>query len=404
MKTKQKPTGPRPEAQFKIMSGALKAFTRKDAEGKERRYLSCTASSSIKDLHEDEFTPSCVEAMAGTAAKKNMTIFLNHSYKVPEDVFGSTTMSKSLVRLGEDGLPYTDMDLEIVLNETNPRAVQTYDAIEQEGVKLGVSIGALIKAWHPRDPNDTWGWDGMVIEEVDLLEASIVGIPANPRSWVQNAVKSLKEAVKAAPEEDEDEGPDTQKLLDMIGSTESVKDAEETIDPAPITDDENSGDPESAAEGETSVMEKAAAKCPECGEAGCKNPAHKSAEPTSDPQPTSDGAASADATEVPETTESAPTDGAVVLSSTPVQDAFDLLIKGYQTKLAEQREQLTTVTTERDEALEALKTAMAIIDKIASLPLGRKTSFREATTTFKDRYGGVYGDDFLKFLERTDES
>lgn len=379
-----KPTGPRPEAQFKIMSGALKAFTRKDAEGKPRRYLSCTASSSIKDLHEDEFTPDCVVKMADTAAAKNMTIFLNHSYRVPEDVFGSTTLSKSVLRTGDDGLPYTDLDLEIQLNETNERARMTYDSV-QEGVKLGVSIGALIKQWHPRDPNDTWGWDGMIIEDVELLEASIVGIPANPRSWVSSAVKSLHEAVKSSTEmEETDETPQLlQMITDAASPVTETKDADEDIDPEPITDDENSGDPEGAAEGEKSEMEKGA---------------------TSDEQPPSDGAANAETTEVVEITESAPAEGAVVLSTGAVEEALDLVIRGYKMEIQRQQTQLTQATQERDEALEALKTAMAIIDKIASLPLGRKTSFREATTTFKDRFGGVYGDDFLKFLERTDET
>lgn len=361
------------------MSGALKAFVRKDAEGNDRRYLSCTASSSIKDLHEDEFTPECVQKMATSALQKQMTIFLNHQYKVPEDVFGSTTASKSVVRLDADGSPVTDMDLEMLLNETNPRAVQTYDAVEG-GVKLGVSVGALIRNWHPRDPNDTWGWDGMVIDDVELLEASIVGIPANPRSWVQNAVKSLRDAVKAA--SDEDDEPDAAKLLGQMveeGAQLAAKaDEDEVIDPDPISDDEKDGDPEAALEGEGDTNKEAPVA-------------------TDDQQPPSDGAANGE--EVIETTTSAPITDAD--SNEAALKGLDVLVAGYKDKLASLQGQLTTVTKERDQALEALKTAMTIVDQIASLPLGRKTAFREATSTLKERFGGVYDDAFLKFLERT---
>jgi phage head maturation protease len=368
------------------MSGALKAFVRKDAEGNDRRYLSCTASSSIKDLHDDEFTPECVEKMATSALQKQMTIFLNHQYKVPEDVFGSTTASKSIVRLDADGTPVTDMDLEMLLNETNPRAVSTYDAVEA-GVKLGVSVGALIRNWHPRDPNDTWGWDGMVIDDVELLEASIVGIPANPRSWVQNAVKSLRDAVKAANDEDDDPETVGTKLLTqmvedgalLIQEGAAVKDADEVLDPDPISDDEKDGDPEAALEGEGDTNKEA----PEAT--------------TDDQQPPSDGAANGE--EVSETTLSAPATDAV--TNDAALKGLDVLVAGYKEKLAALQGQLTTVTQERDQALEALKTAMTIVDQIASLPLGRKTAFREATSTLKERFGGVYDDAFLKFLERT---
>jgi hypothetical protein len=294
------------------------------------------------------------------------------------------------------------MDLEVLLNETNPRAVQTYDAVEA-GVKLGVSIGALIKDWHPRDPKDTWGWDGMVINDVELLEASIVGIPANPRSWVTNAVKSLQAAVKAATEEaDEAEAHAAEVIAALAASTkEADGDTDDTIDPDPITDDESEGDPEEALEGENEAMEtEKAAKCPDCGEAGCKNPAHKSVDP-SDEQPPSDGAAEEKQGE--ETTKDAPAQTAVVVSSASVEDAIDLLVRGYQAEIAKLSAQLSQATQERDQALEALKTATQIVDKIASLPIGRKTAFAQATTTFKDRFGGVYDDDFLKFLERTPE-
>src|SRR6185295_18559592 len=180
---------------FKMYSGALKAFEREDG----RKMLSCTASSSVEDLHGDTMTASCVQDMAPQAKRKSMVIFLNHSYDVPEDVFGYVADARVVSRATDtDGSAIFDLDLDIVLNEANDRAIATYAAIKDQGVKLGVSIGALITDWKLKDEKAGW-WGGLIIEGVNLLEASIVGIPANPRSWVQNAVRALKSILPAGP-------------------------------------------------------------------------------------------------------------------------------------------------------------------------------------------------------------
>jgi len=378
--------------QFKIMSGALKSFTRKDADGTPRRYLSCTASSSIKDMHEDEFTPDCVTRMADSAMSKNMTIFLNHQYKVPEDVFGSTTSSRSVVRMGVDG-PVTDMDLEVMLNETNPRAVATYDAIES-GVKLGVSIGALIKSWRARDPKDKWAEEGMIIDDVELLEASIVGIPANPRSWVQNAVKAIKTFSDATPEDEAQK-----ELLEMLDHV----DEEKSVDQMGPTADEDDTD------------EATKAGCPDCGggkdspkgSCDCDYHHHKDAEPVIEKEiatepPVSDEAPQVEKAEEP-ATESDPDLDAGLASNDVALKSLDVLVRSYTDRIVTLEKKLSQVTKERDEAQQGLQIASEIIDKIASLPLGRKTSFQHQVSEFRTRLNGVYDDEFLKFLERTTE-
>lgn len=393
-------SNPGNQPQFKIMSGALKAFTRKDAEGNQRRFLSCTASSSIKDLHDDEFTPECVSKMADSALSKSMTIFLNHQYKVPEDVFGSTTNSRSVVRMGMEG-PITDMDLEVMLNETNPRAVATYDAIES-GVKLGVSIGAIVKSWHSRDPKDKWGETGMVIDDVELLEASIVGIPANPRSWVQNAIK----AIKSVPADGEDAvaqytAPEDQSIAMSNQQEEGEQDVLDLLDNVinEKSADTVGGDP---TEDDTDEVTKAG--CPECGGAagspkdGCdcnyhrKNDASEKSAADTDPdeEPTEPEVTSSDKDA------GLPDDGVALKS-------LDILIRTYTDQIAVLEKQLSLVTKERDDANQGLLIATDIIDKIASLPLGRKTSFQRTVGEFKARLSGVYDDEFIKFLERNHE-
>src|SRR4051812_17772127 len=174
---------------FKIFSNALKAFE-KEVDGTQRKFLSCTASSTVEDLHGDRMTAECVQGMAPQAKSKAMNIFLNHSYKVPEDVFGKTVDSKIVARSGDGGVQVWDLDLEIMLNEANQRAIDTYAAIKDQGMKLGVSIGAMIEDYAFID-EEAGFWGGLEIKEVDLLEASIVGIPANQRSWVVNGLVAL---------------------------------------------------------------------------------------------------------------------------------------------------------------------------------------------------------------------
>src|SRR5262245_35348088 len=185
---------------FKIFSGVLKAIE-KDVNGEMRKFLRCTASSTVMDLHGDRMTDECVMDMAPQAKTKGMTIFLNHSYKWPEDVFGKTTDATIVSRSNDaDGRPIYDLDLEIQLNEANERAINSYAAIKDQGIKAGVSIGAMIEDWEYID-EEAGFWGGLEIKKVDLLEASVVGIPANQRSWVVNGIEALgapKEIVRKA--------------------------------------------------------------------------------------------------------------------------------------------------------------------------------------------------------------
>src|SRR3990172_11683016 len=123
-----------------------------------------------------------------------VTIFLNHSYNVPEDVGGSVERALIKTRGTDHDLnPNKDLEVDIVVNDTNPRAVETWKAIDK-GTKLGLSIGAMIpEGGAKRQKNGSF-----IIEHDDLLETSLVGIPANPRSWVDYAAKALRLREKAS--------------------------------------------------------------------------------------------------------------------------------------------------------------------------------------------------------------
>jgi HK97 family phage prohead protease len=170
---------PTPKTTFKIFAPLLKTSIGPD--GKKR--LHGVASSTIKDRHGDTMSVSALADMERTAAQ-NMTIFLNHSYDVPEDVAGS--VERAGITRSEQDPDIHDLAIDVTVNESNERAVKAWEAIDG-GTKLGLSIGAMIP-----DGGATREKSGAyTIDHVELLETSLVGVPANPRSWVEYAVKAL---------------------------------------------------------------------------------------------------------------------------------------------------------------------------------------------------------------------
>lgn len=353
-----------------------------------RQILHCTASSTVEDLHGDTMTDECVRDMASQAKSKAMTIFLNHRYNVPEDVFGVTTDSAVTSRAQEkDGVPVWDMDLDIDLAGTNPRVPQTYSLIATDKVKLGVSIGAMIEEYDFKD-KEAGFWGGLIIKKVNLLEASIVGIPANQRSWVQNAVRAVKAAIKTSASEDDMDEKNEQPPVTLEASraalqagaapTNEPKTAESTPPATPETPD-----PQAKPEASTEVTPTPEATGTGDGSAA----AESSGEPSAQAQPTETASATATAKSAPLSSE-----GASLIEATAT--ALEAAVNDLRTKDAEiaslngQVKQLTGRLAAAEKVAEA---ASELIERMATTPLGRKTVIRESVSDFKDVLTRVYG-------------
>ncbi len=369
-------------ADFRIFTGLLK--TSKGADGRMR--LHGVASSTTRDLHGDVMTPSAIEDMQN-AANNNLTIYLNHSYEVPEDVAGSVERAHSkIVGVDHEGNPNVDLLLDIVVNDANPRAIQAFEAIDR-GTKLGLSIGATI----PEGGAKRTKGGAYVIDHVNLLETSIVGIPANPRSWVEYAAKSLRS--KEAP-------------VLTIGDITSVT--------------SNSTYPREAWEIaiEPSVTESVE---PDVTDATVtvETPFANVTVNTSD-EPASQEAESAPETEVLD--ETADGDDAALGDSTTrsadisqsLTESLDLALQSTR-ELVEVRAQLLEAQTarsvaerERDAARterdRVLAETLQILNRVANAPLMRRAVVRTAKQDFRARLEGVYSDELLKMLERNDNA
>lgn len=201
---------------FKFYTNTLKTI--KEADG--TRYIIGVASSTGLDRDEDRMSEAALHTMKSTA-EANLTLFTNHEYKVPDDLFGSCVEATIKARKdeepivlkqekdGKDVLVTTFMpqDLEVkvkvVSDAVNPKAGQIYRAIE-EGVNLGFSIGGAVKKFlQVKDAaTDTLH---TLIDAIDLYEISLVGIPANADAMNVAISKSISgEEVKEATEEDVD--------------------------------------------------------------------------------------------------------------------------------------------------------------------------------------------------------
>lgn len=174
-----------PEIRFSLLSREGEFITAEvNTQGK--KIFRGIASSTTRDLHGDVITKSGLDDMERTAV--GLTIFLNHSYEVPEDVGGTCT--KAIVKqkgVDQDGEPNWILDVESEVEEENERALKSWRMIKN-GRKLGISIGAMIpKGGAIRQKDGSY-----IIEHIQLLEYSIVGIPANPKSWVEYAASALR--------------------------------------------------------------------------------------------------------------------------------------------------------------------------------------------------------------------
>lgn len=408
------------ETKFNIYSGLLKAY---ESDGKKR--FRATASSSVRDRHGDIIRPTALRRMEQEA--QGMTLFLNHNYNVPEDVMGTTDKATLFERgIDGEGNPIYDLDIEGVVLESNPRAMQAWDALNS-GVKLGMSIGAMIPAEGATRDKKAGTLD---ITDIQLLEASIVGIPANPRSWVQYAVKSYRAAEVMETAGVERTGPVT-----YVVETPQTIVANSAITFIPDEDDL----PVTEETGELDV--ETAYSCPECGGSktghkdGCSHAA-KDAEPdmtasepditdattrvtvtvnTDDPAPgtgssgpgNASGLMDEDRADAPtEADNAALGDTATrevepdIETSLDESDIFRALNEELLKAIRTLKVRNVELTKERDEALAKLATATEIISRIENLPLGRKTAFAAATNEFREKFGGVYDEEFLKFMEK----
>lgn len=404
--------------------------------GDGKRRLSGVASSTIQDRHGDTMTRSALEDML-EQSNRGLTIFLNHEYRVPEDVAGTVERAHMKQASGD----IHDLTVDIVINEQNPRAVQTWEAINA-GALLGLSIGAMIPDGGAKVDRKTGSY---TIEHVDLLETSIVSLPANPRSWVEYATKALRKAELT-------EAAAPVRLLQPLTWTQasgqnvtlSTTIAAE-LDPELAETEEVVSDTEPAEEpleveapalSTEALLDLAdAVGTPDITDATVTvetpfanitvDTGRKDKDPSATSSDTQEAPPSAPETE--SASVEAPPAWMGVPGNPPVQQDLDLesvvttslgqsaqLIASLSRELSDIRAALTTETNartvaerERDAAsadlTKVLKETKTLLDKLAATPAGRRTTYHEAVGRY-EAIKAVYGDEITDQLARSTPS
>jgi hypothetical protein len=341
---------------FLIVTKALAGGV--DPSGKRR--FKATASSTIVDRKGDEIQLPALQKMA-EQFRQGVTIFMDHD-RSTGSAYGLSDGAEIVQRgLDESGVPVWDLDITGVVNTPNPRAVQLADSIDGGFVKLGASVTAFVRK-HLRNKVG-----GMSISDVDVIEASIVGVPENQRSWATKAALAVKSFYKNEEDEPVDQ-PETP--VDTAGN-EVPDDA--GAEPVAVTSDpevEKSLDPSIGAP----TVDATVASTPDV---------QASAEESDDTSETPSGetpASTSDEDADPPIAEKAYEPGDVaelvghvsnLVSRIGAQEALliekDAKIAELETKVARYEVEAGTITKEVDAAKE-------VIEKVLHMPLRSQTA------------------------------
>jgi hypothetical protein len=184
--------GPLVTPDFKIHTSAM------EIDPEQGNIVRMIGSSTERDLHGDTMAISALSDMA--TVEPGLTIWLNHSYDVPNDLFGSLMESPRLEL--QNGI--ADIHIKSDVEMDNPAAAQTLKLVKNNR-KLGCSIGCMVLECEIDEENDdghSW-YPPLIITHVQTLEWSVVGIPANQRCWVEMAAKGLFERLASQDRGDE---------------------------------------------------------------------------------------------------------------------------------------------------------------------------------------------------------
>lgn len=192
-------------------------------------YVEVIASSDQEDLVGDIMSDKALKAMEHGFVGK--TVFMNHRTNVPDDVFGSIVSSELQKSNGVQLLV-----LNIVVEKENEAAMKTWRMISGGRTKLGTSVTVLVKSSKPNPSRK----GGIIIDDVETIEHSIVGVPCNRESLTISA--TAKKALELYQPEADEPIMQTEKSTDALPETETavdgvqvpVESADEAVNAAPV--------------------------------------------------------------------------------------------------------------------------------------------------------------------------
>lgn len=156
------------------------------SDKQQQNIVHMIGSSTQRDLEGDQMSLKALNDM--TKAPSNLTVWLNHDYTLPDSIFGSVVGTPKIVH--QEGV--ADLHLAVSVEMENPAAARVKRYIDN-GRRLGCSIGCMVTEFEVPDDagEEDWYKNPIIIHGVQVVEYSVVGIPANQRSWVENAIRGV---------------------------------------------------------------------------------------------------------------------------------------------------------------------------------------------------------------------
>ena len=189
---------------FKSISGDIAIRSGGDSAARPSVWAT-HSSTNTQDMHGTWWAPSALKRMLDES--RGLTVFRNHKYDVPDDVFGTITDGLLVSRTTPQGTTHIDLDMCTQVETENYQAQKTYRMINN-GTRLGQSVGVLLLGWEWQDADGRCIGDvqssysgidphdredaRLTITDLAMIESSVVGIPSNRRSWQHRAIDSLQ--------------------------------------------------------------------------------------------------------------------------------------------------------------------------------------------------------------------
>lgn len=217
-------------------------------------FVEAVASSDQEDLVGDIMTQKALQEMkVGFIGK---TVFMNHRTSVPDDVFGAVIEAQIIKQNGAQLLIF-----KIIVEKENEAAMKTWRYINGGRVKLGTSVTVLVNKSTP-NPNRK---GGILIDSVETIEHSIVGVPCNREANTIAATASKALELSQLLNHEADEAPMKTEQKSADEAPETVETATEESSEAVSTEETSADEAEQApveeapAEPETPAEEAAPA-------------------------------------------------------------------------------------------------------------------------------------------------
>lgn len=174
----------------------------REVDGESRELLRVPISSTRPDRENDEFSRDALEAMADQIRDEQPMVFDNHGLAggfmdaIPYDA-RETIGAQVDAEVEDAGDGEADLFAFVNPDGTHDEGERMLSQVRDEGQPIKFSVGFGIKGYEEKE-DDQGNTVGRVFTDVDHMETSRVGIPANPDASVSAAMSAKNNGTAGA--------------------------------------------------------------------------------------------------------------------------------------------------------------------------------------------------------------